>query len=423
MIKKTYILIIFLLIANSVFAYNLSEEALNLNNKGIKALKERNYPTAVKYLENALRLQQDSETLRKNLFIAYKNFATELAHESRYDKAGDYFKKGIRLFPDDIKLRSNLASILTRKGQQAYAEKDYGKAEKALKEALEIDPGNPNILFLLGNAFYYQQDLVRTCELWQKALEANPSNNEIRKSLERLQREINAEDRFRKRETLIFDIRFDHTAINSDIFSIREYLMECYRDIGQNFDYFPDHTIIVILYKENEFRGLRNFNDWISGLFDGKIRLPVNYDRYPLLSLKKILRHEYTHALVFDLAGKQCPIWINEGLAVFEEAKCEAPNLSALRHALSTGHTLSFRDLENFSGVWRNDRLAPLAYSQSYVMVDYLLSRWNRYFVNQMLKQLKNGHSFKTILSDETNRSLEEFEREWKEHAQKKFGL
>jgi Flp pilus assembly protein TadD len=421
--KKTSILLILLLAASPVFAFNLSHEALSLNNKGIKALKERKYPTAIKCFEDALRLQPDNKTLRNNLFTAYNNFATELAQECEYEKARDYFKKGINLFPDDLKLRANFASMLTRKGQDAYAEKDYGKAEKALSGALELDPNNPNILFLLGKVFYYQQDLVRTRELWQKALEATPSHDEIRKSLERLQKEIDAENKFNKREALIFDIRFDHTAINSDIFSVREYLMECYRDIGQDFDYFPDHKIIVIFYKENEFRRLGNFNEWVSGLFDGKIRLPVNYDRYPLLTLKKILRHEYSHALVFDLAGKQCPIWINEGLAVSVEAKCEAPNLSALRSALSSEHTLSFSDLENFSGVWHNDRLAPLAYSQSYVMIDYLLSRWNRHFVNHMLRQLKNGHSFKTILFEETNRSLEEFEREWKDHARGKFGL
>src|SRR5438094_3329091 len=40
--------------------------------------------------------------------------------------------------------------------------------------------------------------------------------------------------------------------------------------------------------------------DWAQGLFDGKIRLPVEGAMRDGTALDRVLRHEYTHALVQD---------------------------------------------------------------------------------------------------------------------------
>ena len=112
------------------------------------------------------------------------------------------------------------------------------------------------------------------------------------------------------------DIRFDYQALGNGIYNIRDFLMEAYEKIGQQFGRYPTYPITVILYREHEFRMVNNVPEFVAGIYDGKIRIPVNFSRYPLSTLKGILFHEYTHALIHDLAGASCPIWLNEGIAM-----------------------------------------------------------------------------------------------------------
>ena len=166
---------------------------------------------------------------------------------------------------------------------------------------------------------------------------------------------------------------------------------------------------------------MNNVPGWVAGLYDGKIRIPVNFSRIPLATLKGIIFHEYTHALIYDLCGAACPIWLNEGIAMRE---MNAPHLvmtKVLRRALSSGATLPFDRLNDIKGVWRNASIAPLAYAQSWSMVEYLFNRWSNSRVKKMLLRFKQGASFATILRKEMNRTPAQFEEEWKNYARERL--
>jgi hypothetical protein len=156
------------------------------------------------------------------------------------------------------------------------------------------------------------------------------------------------------------------------------------------------------------------------GIYDGKIRLPVNYEKIPIYRLKSVISHEYTHALIHELSGGLCPIWINEGLAEYEESKYERKDLQIIKNALRSGKVLSYSQLNN-PGTWKNRQYIHLAYDQSYVMVEYILNRWSRAFILNCLKKIKMGNTFETILFKECNRSVSQFESEWKTFAEKKY--
>src|SRR5438094_2112162 len=61
--------------------------------------------------------------------------------------------------------------------------------------------------------------------------------------------------------------------------------------------------------------------DWAQGLFDGKIRLPVEGAMRDGTALDRVLRHEYTHALVHDRTRGRAPTWLSEGLAIACEGR------------------------------------------------------------------------------------------------------
>ncbi|MBN1980768.1 MAG: tetratricopeptide repeat protein [Chitinivibrionales bacterium] len=398
-----------------------SETVAVLNEKGIKALSENRFSDAITYFSQALYYERSNKTIKDNLSIAYNNCALSLASEGRTDEACNYLKKGVELTPENTTLKNNLSSLLRQSGFESFKQKNYPAAEKYFGQLIAVEPKEWQALFLLGQIAYNRQDLIKAQQYWQQALAVNPSNLEIQQNLESLKRESRTENNLRISEVSHFDIRYDHTVISSDLYAIKQHLMECYRTVGQSLDYFPQETFVVILMKELDFRTLHNQQEWVAGLYDGKIRLPINFDRIPLSSVKSTICHEYTHALVFSIAGNNCPLWVNEGFAVFEESKYETPDMSVLKQALQSERVLSFRELDDKTSVWKNGSVAPLAYMQSYAMVDYLISRWNYYFFVEMLKKIRTGATVESILAKHTNRTLPEFEREWIQHSRQKF--
>lgn len=99
-------------------------------------------------------------------------------------------------------------------------------------------------------------------------------------------------------------------------------LEQAYQEIGRTFSYYPDRTILAVLYTDQQFRDVTQSPAWTKALFDGKIHLPIGGPIENEALLKKVVYHEYTHALVHQLSRGKTPTWLNEGLALyFEEGK------------------------------------------------------------------------------------------------------
>lgn len=108
---------------------------------------------------------------------------------------------------------------------------------------------------------------------------------------------------------------------------------------------YPSKPIETVLYPKEEFTKLVGYGpSWAKGMFDGKIRLPI--DRTDNGHLLGIFRHELAHALLWEaFAGKAIPSWFNEGFAQFVECP-KGCTLNARRHAASQ----DFLPLEDFLG-------------------------------------------------------------------------
>lgn len=66
------------------------------------------------------------------------------------------------------------AQDLVRQGIEHHDGKEYAKAIEKYREALELAPGNPLILYELSNSFFYTGDLERSLEIAQQALKKKP---------------------------------------------------------------------------------------------------------------------------------------------------------------------------------------------------------------------------------------------------------
>jgi hypothetical protein len=252
---------------------------------------------------------------------------------------------------------------------------------------------------------------------WQAADKADPGDKAVAGRLEHLKKELRAERDLSKMEAYHFDIRFDYQALGSELYDVRKVLIEAYEKVGQDFDLFPTYPIVVILYNETQFRLVNNMPGYVAGLYDGKIRVPVNFTRYPLQTLKGVLFHEYTHAVIYDIAGPSCPIWLNEGMAMREMNGQFPVSIEPLRRALAKNAALSLDELCDVSGTWRNPSRMGLAYAQAWIMIEYLYSRWSRSDIKSLLQGIRQGATFPALLQKSMNRTPKEFEEEWIAYA------
>lgn len=352
----------------------------------------------------------------------WETLVRKAAQAGDYGRALEYLRRIEVKRPNDPFLQQEKARLLTRLGQHFYQEKNYPQARAALLEALDLNPHNYPALKTLGETAYYSQHLLEAEDYWQKALILNPSDRKLASQLERLRKELVVERDLDFSRLANFDIRFHAGKPDYDIYDIQSYLLDAYREIGYDFNFYPTRSIVVILYTRKEFEHLRNTPQWVGGIYDGKIRLPVGAGELSASDFKKILWHEYSHALVHDLTGNNCPRWLNEGLAQYEEAKVEPINLNQLRLAWEEETLLSLSELNRAFGFKKTPKTVALAYAQAYSLTDYLIRRYGFWRINLILQRLKQGEDWQKVFKEDLIISITELEEEWHQEIEREFG-
>ena len=135
--------------------------------------------------------------------------------------------------------------------------------------------------------------------------------------------------------------------------------------------------------------------------------------------LKKVLRHEYVHALVHDHLGTSSsalPTWLNEGLAM-QLAGDAWPELDQAMHGDVKLIPLNY--LEEAWGALPTNA-ATLAYLEANSATHYLIERWGMARVDELLNAFKLRESVATALQSKLFVSYEEFHRQWLESFEKK---
>ncbi len=301
----------------------------------------------------------------------------------------------------------------------AYRDRKLDEAYRYAKEAVLQEPGHVDAHALLGELYYLKQDLQRAQECWERALRLAPSRQDIRERLEKLKGEIQVERNLARSDTHPFVVRFADGQVPVDLGALRQLLRDVHRQVGQQFEYFPDHSITVILYPEADFQKVKGLSHQVAGLYDGKIRLPMRHGRMSEKELARILWHEYAHALVHDLAKGACPLWLNEGIATAQEGRVAPVDLAAFRHAQRQGKVPSWDDL--WSAQQYREETLPLYYQTSYLLVSYLVKRWSWRDLVQLLGRLGQGYPIADALRTVYRTDPATLEQEWRDWLRRRL--
>ena len=293
----------------------------------------------------------------------------------------------------------------------AYHDRRLEEALAWAKEAVAKEPEHTDAHVLLGELYYLKQELGKAQESWERALKLAPSRPDVRERLNRLKKESVLENSLARSDTYPFVVRFSREEGTVDVGGLRQLLRDTHRQVGQQFQYFPDHAITVILYPESDFEQVKGVSHQIGGLYDGKIRLPLNPDDIMGDQLQRVLWHEYTHAVVHDLSKGICPLWLNEGIATLQEARVRAPDLDSVREALQGNQLVGWDELWNLQQY--DEARLRLHYVESYLIVQYLVKRWGWNGLVGLLKRLGQGTPIADAIRAQYKMDPKDLEKEW----------
>jgi len=170
----------------------------------------------------------------------------------------------------------------------------------------------------LALSLYRQNKLTEAQEQVQAAL-ALRQDSELLQLQAQLTQEIEVQRDYDDARTAHFVVLFDGYEHEEMKRTVLDILKDAYADIGKELDYFPSEPVTVILYTGKDFSDVTRAPEWSGGMFgkaDGKIRLPVQGAAGRERELRRVLFHEYVHALLHALAPAT-PMWLHEGLAQF----------------------------------------------------------------------------------------------------------
>lgn len=265
-----------------------------------------------------------------------------------------------------------------------------GRTEEArqyLVGALRVQPALTAAALLLGEILYRDGDLQGAIDVYEQARVRSPGEPKFAARLDTWRREAAVHESFSSRLANHFTILFEGPADQPMAARVSDMLESIYWQVGGALGAYPPNVLTVVLYSKEQFRDITQSPAWAGGVFDGRIRVPIA-GKIDERDLRRVLAHEFTHAVVRSLAPRGVPQWLNEGLAVLMEQGDEPARPPAADATVPS--------LARLEGSF--DRLTPAeartAYATSAAATRALLDRGGPMVIYNLLTNLGNGMRF-----------------------------
>jgi len=337
---------------------------------------------------------------------SYTNAAVDLAEKKDFDGALEKFQKAYQLNKNED-TAFNLAAI-------HFILKDDWNAERYFNEVVRINPRNAEALYYMGDISWRKEELEEAQAYWQRAYQIHP-DPEIKGRLESVGKERKAAEAFEKNASPHFLIRYDGGAADPGLVQeMSEFLEETYQELSNRFETYPSDPFIVVLYPRETFFDVTDMPAWSGGANDGKIKLPVKGLTSISEQMKSVLTHELTHSFVRFKTSDNYPVWLQEGLAQYQEGKRLGMDQSAVLSSLIQRNQLP--PIERLSGSFlgASSQVAGVLYVYSLAFTEYLLDQHPSYQMNELLAELGKGIDFVEAFESVYQTPVAEIERQWR---------
>ncbi|MFK5954982.1 MAG: tetratricopeptide repeat protein [Planctomycetota bacterium] len=357
--------------------------ALELNQRALAALEQKNPQQAVLLLREAVALAPEDVVIRLNLSRSLGRWAGLEGSSGRHAKAVKLLLEAQEVDADEGIPAYGIARIYLRIGRRV-------EARSVLDTALGKFPKQPALLRLSADLAALEGDLQRALQEITDALEQSPDDPYLAERASQLRTEEELYRTFLTDATAHFESRFDpeDPDMVAWIPDLKRDLEEAYADVVALLGIQPQQRILVMWLDPEQYQW--RAPDWSSGLYDGRVRIVI--DDYPAgkEAIRSTLRHELTHAVLFTL-GTRLPTWLQEGMAQIAEGHAVELARDGLRARLPL--RISVQDLDSNWTAWTDrDRVAQ-AYFYSMAFCGWLEDEYGRGVLHNLFQNVR-GHTF-----------------------------
>lgn len=320
----------------------------------------------------------------------------------------------------------------TQTGRILAHHRQFEDADRWLREAIAVQPNWPKAHVELGLMRWQAGDDEAAHAALQEAVDLDPFNLRAANSLDLLN-EIRG---YESLESEHFVIRYSPGVDEALVRDMPDRLEEIHERVAGRFDWEPDRRTVIEILPDHERFAVR-----IIGLPDihtmAACTGPVIAMEVPRRMMPRrhmgtwdwehVLEHEYTHTITLDRTANRIPLWLTEGLAVAMEP---TPRTWSTRRMLAdewAGGTMLEPGELNWAFLRpRRPQDRDLAYSQSWMMVQFMEDAYGEAGLQRLLDQYRDGvhesTAFPAALGVTRERFQEDF-LEWAGHRIREWGL
>ena len=335
-------------------------------------------------------------------------------------------KGSLKTFKKAASLDSKNPTIQLNLAHAYWEQRDPAMNQDFLERLIALAPREPFPHLALAELLHEQGRLREAARHLDQAAERAARDPSMHSYLQTVSSKVRRTDemdsRLSSRDGAHFTVKYDGETDQATWTVVLDVLEEAYRDIGQKFGHFPAKTIVVVLHPRATFQGATGSPAWADGLFDpvlGRIHVPTQSALEDRAWLRRVLRHEFVHALLHDQQGLNhhtIPTWLNEGLAM-QLSNDHWTDVDQLRQ-----QDLSIIPLAALEGSWGelpSDK-ASVAYLEADSAAGYLIHRYGLHEVQQLLARLKHKQSLPAAIQAQLSLSYEQFQSRWMAHLQER---
>lgn len=373
-------------------------EATALTEEAIRLYAAGHFARACERFTQAADEAPASAARRADAGRCFETWGWRTLAGGRPDEAALLFRQGLALAPQDPALLRGAGVASVHAGRPA-------DALAPLEAAARIEPDS-QVHLLLARLYDSRDDSERAVEHLHAIVAGEPEHNEARLLLDKVERERRVERGFRREIGRHFVVKYRAGADATARRRVVAALDAARERVATQLGAIADEPVIVILYDRQQFDNVARAHPWVTGLFDGKIRLPLGGALPPRRELERLLVHEYAHAVIHHRSRGRAPRWLHEGLAQSLEGRAPDPSLAAPGRITLEGLEALVTDSD--------PRHAHAGYEVALFVVTDLLERGGMTSIRALLSRLAAGETMAAAAPGVYGWRLTELESQWR---------
>ncbi len=298
------------------------------------------------------------------------------------------------------------------KGITLYKEGLNKEALPYLEDIIGSGIVSPDVYYVLGELYYADNKLQKAIENWEISHQQTPRDS-ILKKITKAKKELKVDERLSDKISCNFVLKYDQNDAYSSELVLHSLINE-YNTLAYEFGWYKSSEFTVILYSNEDFTDILNVPSWAAAIYDGKIRIPFQYETLNIDELENIIRHELTHALIHRMAGNSVPAWLHEGIAQYKDGVDDSAAREVLRNAVATNSLIPFSSLKAGFVSFKEDKIkVKIAYAESFGFIEYLINNYGFHTIINMLNNFNTYSSLDELFISIYRIDLSQLENGW----------